>query len=345
MRVRFVRVDAAELIALDQSRWTALEQPPTLPEGDRAIRVVEPGILATVQDAGRPAYARFGVPPSGAADGPALAAGNRAVGNDRTAAGIEITAGGAEFEFLTPAIFAVTGADMEVSLDGRSFPRGAALQAEVGSRLRVGLPQEGFRAYLCLDGGIAVPRLLGSRSTYLAGGFGGHEGRALRPGDVLSLGAATAEEQTPTASRGMEPTSAGGTARTGRRIVLPFVPGGQWDDFPEESRRAFPSRSWRVSHHSDRMGLRLEGDPLDTGGAGEAFVSDGTVTGAIQVSGDGLPIVLFVDRQTTGGYPKLGAVASVAFPHVAQAQAGDEFVFRPISVEEAGEALRAAASH
>jgi antagonist of KipI len=119
------------------------------------------------------------------------------------------------------------------------------------------------------------------------------------------------------------------------------VPGGQWDDFPKETRRAFANRSWRVSHHSDRMGLRLEGEPLELGRAGQAFVSDGTVTGAIQISGDGLPIVLFVDRQTTGGYPKLGAVASVAVPLIAQAQAGDEFVFRPVSVEDAAEALRA----
>jgi antagonist of KipI len=341
-RVRFVRVDPAELVALDQSGSSALKQRGTLPESDRAIRVVEPGILATVQDAGRRGYERFGVPPSGAADAPALGAGNLAVGNDPDAAAIEITAGGAAFEFLTSALFAVTGADMELRLDGRSVPGGTAVRAQAGMRLRLGLPKTGLRAYLCLDGGVAVPRLLGSRSTYLPGGFGGLEGRALRPGDLLPLGAPPADDGARTASAPTRPVSAGGT-RIGRRIELPFVPGGQWDHFPEETQHAFASRSWQVSHQSDRMGLRLEGDPLDTGGAGEAFVSDGTVTGAIQVSGDGLPIVLFVDRQTSGGYPKLGALASVALPFIAQALAGDEFVFRPVSVEDATEALRASA--
>jgi antagonist of KipI len=212
--------------------------------------------------------------------------------------------------------------------------------AHAGERLRVGLPREGLRAYLCLDGGIAVPKLLGSRSTYLPGGFGGHQGRALRPGDVLPLGPAAADDNGWPAGPATQPGFAAGAAQLGRRIELPFVPGGQWDEFPEQARRAFVSRSWRVSHQSDRMGLRLEGTRLEIGAAGVAFVSDGTVTGAIQVSGDGLPIVLFVDRQTTGGYPKLGAVASVALPLISQARAGDELVFRSVTVEVAAEALR-----
>ena len=344
MRVRFVQVDPAELVGLDESGPPAVEPPPQRPNGDRAIRVVEPGVLSTVQDGGRRGFERFGVPPSGAADGPALGAGNLALGNDPNAAAIEITAGGAEFEFLVSATFAVTGADMELTLDGRRVAGWTALRAQPGIRLRLSLPRKGFRAYLCVDGGIDVPRLLGSRSTYLPGGFGGHAGRALPAGDLLPLGAAQAESGAGTASPPARSRSADATRIDGR-IELPFVPGGQWDDFPEEARRAFASRSWQVSHHSDRMGLRLEGKPLETGRAGVGFVSDGTVTGAIQVSGDGLPILLFVDRQTTGGYPKLGAVALVAHPLIAQAQAGDEFVFRPISVEEARTALRASAGH
>jgi antagonist of KipI len=335
--VRFVPVDPAGLAVLDQSGSTAPGRPPPLPESDRRVRVVEPGILATVQDQGRRGYERFGVPPSGAADGSALAAGNLAVGNDRMAAAIEITAGGAEFEFLTSTLFALSGADMDLTLDGQGIAGGSAWRAKAGASLRVGLPREGLRAYFCIDGGIAVPELLGSRSTYLPGGFGGHEGRALRAGDVLPLGAADGGPRSARRRERTRPRRAAG--KVGRRIELPFVPGGQWEDVPREVRRAFPSRSWRVSHRSDRMGLRLEGEPLEIGGAGQGFVSDGTVTGAIQVSGDGLPILLFVDRQTTGGYPKLGAVASVAHPLIAQAQAGDEFVFRPISVEEARTAL------
>jgi allophanate hydrolase subunit 2 len=123
-------------------------------------------------------------------------------------------------------------------------------------------------------------------------------------------------------------------------VELPFVPSGQWDRLPEATHEAFAARRWTVSHRSDRMGLRLEGDAIPGGDVGRGFVSDATVTGAIQLSGDGLPIVLGVDRQTTGGYPKLGAVASVALHLLGQLQPGDEVTFRPITLTEARDALR-----
>jgi len=307
----------------------------------RSLRVIDPGLLATVQDGGRRGYQRYGVPPSGAADGVALAVGNLAVGNEPLSAAIEVTAGAAEFEFIAPSLLAITGATVEAVLSGRPVPPATPLDAGPGDRLRLSLPTAGLRAYVCLAGGVAVPEVLGSRSTYLPAGFGGFEGRALRGGDVLPLGSARARHP-----RGAEPVRIDlpgdlFSATTGRTLELPFLPGGQWDDFPLDARQAFLDRSWRVSHQSDRIGLRLEGEPLDGGSAGIGFVSDGTVTGAIQVAGDGLPIALLIDRQTTGGYPKLGAIASVALHLLGQAQPGDELAFRPVSIEEAHRALRA----
>jgi antagonist of KipI len=191
-----------------------------------------------------------------------------------------------------------------------------------------------------VQGEIAVPEVLGSRSTCLAARFGGFHGRALRVGDVLPLGPPTDSTAGRYRGTGADLSDHRPFGPPGGRIELPFLPGGQWEDFPAGARRAFLERPWRVSHRSDRMGLRLEGEPLDSGGAGIGFVSDGTVTGAIQVAGDGLPIVLGVDRQTTGGYPKLGAVASVALHLLGQAQPGDELVFRQVTLDEAQRTLR-----
>jgi len=336
-RVRFVAVDRDEQVDV-----AAPARPPedgTTSHGVRgAIRVVEPGVQATVQDGGRWGYQRFGVPPGGAADALALAAGNLAVGNDPQAAAVEVTAGGAEFEFLASARFAVAGAQVDLTLRDGVVPTGPALDAAAGDRLRLGLARTGLRACLCIAGGIAVPEVLGSRSTYLPAAFGGYQGRALRPGDVLPIGPAMSRSGRSPESPDPGPARAAG--RVTGRIELPFIPGGQWQQFPASARQAFVSRTWRISHRSDRIGLRLDGSPLAATGPGTAFVSDGTVTGAIQVSGDGLPIVLLVDRQTTGGYPKLGAVASVALHHLGQAQPGDEIVFRAIPIEEAERALR-----
>lgn len=309
----------------------------------RAVRVLEAGFLTTIQDGGRPGFQRFGVPPSGAADVISLAVGNEAVGNEPGTAALEVTAGGTALEFLTRARVALTGALVDARLGERAVPFGEAIAAHTGDVLHMGRPRDGLRTYVCLDGGVDVPAVLGSRSTYLPAGFGGLEGRPLRAGDVLALGSADlapeGDQGRGVLARFGSPAPPGPLA--GRPIELPFVPGGQWDSFGEDALRAFLRRTWQVSHRSDRIGLRLEGEPLATDLAGRSFVTDATVSGAVQVAGDGLPIVLGVDRQTTGGYPKLGAVASVGLHLLGQAQPGDEIRFRTVSVAEAQRAWRA----
>ena len=337
--VRFVPVAESDLPA----PWTdEIDRPADAAQG---IRVLEPGFLATVQDAGRRGYQRYGVPPSGAADRGALAAGNAALGNPSGAAAVEITAGGAAFVFLVARSFALSGAALEARLDGRAVAPGAPVPAAIGQRLQLGRPRTGLRSYLCVSGGIDVPVVLGSRSTYLPAGFGGFGGRPLRTGDLLPVGSIRVAAGRPPGS-GSPPPATERVPTTGHPaspLELPFVPSGQWEDFPATARRAFVDRRWQVSHRSDRIGLRLGGEPLPIGSLDRRFVSDGTVTGAIQVAGDGLPIVLLVDRQTTGGYPKLGAVASVALDLLGQAQPGDEVVFRPMRLAAAQQALRAPA--
>ena len=343
MRVRFVPIER------DGPSPAGSRDDGTLPgprSERRSIRVLEPGFLATVQDAGRSGYERFGVPPSGAADHVALDIGNRVLGNPPDAAAIEITAGGAELEFLAPCAFALSGAIVEATLDGRPVAFWAALSAPAGAILRLGWPSVGLRAYLSVAGGLDVPVVLGARATYVPGGFGGLEGRPLRAGDVLGVGVPDrgaggrpAHEDTPLSADGPRDVRVVGRGT----IDLPFVPGGQWDDFAAEDQQAFAAHPWRVSHQGDRVGLRLEGDPLP-GGHSASFVSDGTVTGAIQVAGDGRPIVLLVDRQTTGGYPKVGAVASAALHLLGQLAPGDEVRFVPLSVSEAQALLRSSPS-
>jgi antagonist of KipI len=315
--------------------------------GPAVLRVIEPGVQSTVQDLGRFGYQRVGVPPSGAADQVAAAAANAVVGNTGDAAVVEITAGSAELECLARCVIALGGAQVDAHLEPavevRSVPSGVPVPLGPGERLRLGPPERGFRTYLAIRGGVDVPLVLGSRSTYLAAAFGGHDGRALRAGDELHVGDQTRDGGVLPASGGAMTANARSPIAAGT-LELPFIPSGQWDRAPAATREAFIGGRWTVSYRSDRMGLRLEGEPLPGAAIGRGFVSDGTVTGAIQISGDGLPIVLGVDRQTTGGYPKLGAVASAVSHLLGQLQPGDEVTFRPVSIEAARRALRTGAA-
>jgi KipI family sensor histidine kinase inhibitor len=335
-RVRFVAADDRFDPGVPSSAGAALRAERTGSRdaaGATALRVVEAGIQATVQDRGRFGYQRYGLPPSGAADLAALSSANASVGNGTDGAAIEITAGSFEVEFLEPVTFALSGAAGQARVGGREVRFASAVAARGGEHLRLGLPSRGFRTYLAVAGGIDVPVVLGSRSTYLPAGFGGFDGRALRTGDELPVATkATAPMAPPQRGEDRVPPQASWAEAL---RAIPFVPSGQWETLPVEARRSFLTQQWTVSHRSDRMGLRLEGQPLAGAALGRGFVSDGTVTGAIQLSGDGLPIVLGVDRQTTGGYPKLGAVTSGQLHVLGQLQPGDVVMFRAVSLEDA----------
>jgi biotin-dependent carboxylase-like uncharacterized protein len=300
------------------------------------LAVLEPGLLTTVQDLGRRGHLRYGIPPSGPVDREAFVIANRLVGNPDGAAGLEATLLGPQLEVRAECLVAVTGAPMPVVVNGREAPLWAPVRLKGGDVLRLGAAQRGVRAYLAASGGIDVPAVLGSRATYLRGQLGGLDGRPLRKGDLLPLGkpAGSPEAfQERRVSRELIPSYAG---EPEIRVVL----GPQADRFTPEGIAAFLQGPYEMLPQSDRMGARLKG-PRITHTRGHDIISDGVPLGGIQVVGDGQPIVLLVDRQSTGGYTKIAAVCSFDIGRVGQVRPGQSLRFRSISVGEAHAILRA----
>jgi biotin-dependent carboxylase-like uncharacterized protein len=291
------------------------------------------GPLTTVQDLGRPGHLRVGIPPSGPVDRAAFVLANRLVGNPEGAAGLECTLIGPRVEFEDARIVAVTGAAMPLTLDGREAPGWAAFPVRAGDVLRLGPAETGARAYLAVGGGIATSPVLGSRATYVRGRLGGLAGRALRKGDRLPLGPAA-------------PAGAGRRVRPDAipdylaEPEVPVVLGPQEDRFTEAGIGAFLEGPYVMLPQSDRMGARLRGPRIEHR-TGHDIISDGIALGGIQVVGDGQPIVLLVDRQSTGGYTKIATVCSFDIGRVGQLRPGQPLRFRRVSLGEAHAALRA----
>jgi biotin-dependent carboxylase-like uncharacterized protein len=302
------------------------------------IEVHAPGLLTTVQDLGREGFGPLGVSPSGAADPVALRIGNRLVGNAEGAAGLEMTLHGGTFSFPMGAVLALTRSDFDSTLDGVPVEPWTSVLADLCQTLRVGPTQAGARCYLCVHGGIAVQDFLGSASTHILSGLGGHEGRALRKGDVLTIGLGKG---------GLPPWLPVGVSRHRKRTVaakalqwlmprkvLRVTPGPQREWFPEAAQKIFYESPYRVAEESNRMGIRLEGAPIPAPSGGE-MISEGVSLGAIQVPESGKPIILFVEQQTTGGYPKIANVISADLPSVGQLRPRDEIRFELVNFETA----------
>lgn len=292
---------------------------------DTKIKVINPGLLTTVQDSGRKGYQKQGIPVSGVMDTDAYEAANALVRNSENAAVLEMTVWGGSFSFTGDAICALTGADMQPVLDGKAVPMYQAFQVHDGSRLDLHPVSNGCRTYLAVSGGIDVPVVMGSRSTYRKCLIGGFEGRELRAGDILSVGETEADNCTVSDPKYSIPTDAktasGVLRRYEKEITVRVVMGPQDDYFTEKGIKTFFSGSYTVSDQSDRMGCRLEGPVIESVN-GTDIISDGTVFGSIQVTGAGLPIVLMADRQTTGGYAKIATVCTEDLPLLAQAMPG-----------------------
>jgi antagonist of KipI len=291
------------------------------------IQVQAPGLLTTVQDLGREGFGPIGVSPSGAADAISLRLGNRLVANSESASGLEMTLLGGTFHFPQTAILALTGSDFGATLDGAAVDLWTSVEARSGQTLRLGPTRSGARCYLCVHGGIVVTPFLGSASTHILSGLGGFVGRALRKGDVLEIGAATRSYR----RRTVAPQAWDGSSP---RRILRVTPGPQMDWFPESSLRTFYTGAYRVGEQSNRMGLRLEGAPVSHGSAGQ-MITEGAPLGAVQVPPDGLPIILFVEQQTTGGYPKIANVISADLHRVGQLRPRDEIRFEQVTFETA----------
>jgi allophanate hydrolase len=302
------------------------------------LKVLAPGLHTTVQDLGRLGYQAIGVPVSGALDGFSLRLANALVGNSPRTPALEVLMSGPTFEVAADTVrvaLAGVGANLAIGAEkarigaGQSvtLPRGAVIEVVAG---------QSASGYLAVEGGIAVPRVLGSTSTYVRAAIGGLDGRALRRGDFVPLAIARASK------------------RAELRLPLPLTPTGdqpirvvlgpQQEYFTEEAVAAFLLAEFRISQSADRMGMRLDGPFLQHRG-GWDIVSDAITTGAIQVPGSGQPILLLADHQTTGGYPKIATVISADLPLVGRRRPGDRLRFAAVTVEVAEELCRAAECH
>ncbi|AIQ12546.1 5-oxoprolinase subunit C family protein [Paenibacillus durus] len=304
-----------------------------------SIRIHKPGLLTTVQDLGRTGYGKYGVIVSGAMDRTAHRIANWIAGNDDSAAALEITLSGFVAEFDQDHWIAITGGHMSPVIDGRDVPMWRPVFVRRGSRLIFKRPVSGCRAYLAVSGGLDVPVVMGSRSTYLRAGIGGFEGRALRAGDELPVGqgrlralAALTGDDSFYAVSWTVPWSVIPAYSSNPEIR--FIRGRQWEDFTLHSRQAFAESSYKVTPHSDRMGYRLAGPSLMLESPRE-YLSEAVALGTVQIPADGQPIVLMADRQTLGGYPKIAQVISADLPVMAQAAPGGHIQFREVTAREA----------
>jgi len=291
------------------------------------IQVQSPGLLTTVQDLGREGFGPLGVSASGAADAISLRLGNRLLGNPECAAALEMTLLGGTFLFPQGAIIALTGSDFAATLDGSPLALWTSVKVKVGQTLHVGSTRSGARCYLCVQGGIVVKPFLGSASTHLLSGLGGHQGSALRKGDVLQIGAATVSFQ-------KRALAAQALQRLSPRKVLRVTPGPQGDWFPPPSQKKFYESTYRVGEESNRMGLRLEGQHVAQRSSGE-MITEGVSIGAVQITAGGLPIILFVEQQTTGGYAKIANVISADLHSLGQLRPRDEIRFERVDWDTA----------
>jgi biotin-dependent carboxylase-like uncharacterized protein len=299
------------------------------------LEIASPGILATVQDTGRHGYAPIGVAPSGAADSYACRLGNLLVGNLDRDAVVEVTLMGFQARFRHAAVVAVTGADLQPLLNGSPMAMWTAVKVAPDDIIDLQAPICGCRAYLAIGGGISVSPVMGSRSTSVGAGFGGYNGRALQPGDVLQgcrpgqhlhcVGRTLPEALKPVYTP---------------EWVLRVIPGPQANQFTAASHALFYDAAYVVSGKSDRTGVRLKGPVLEKlPEAPDSILSEGILAGAIQVPGDGQPIIL-LNETVTGGYRKMAAVIAADLPLLGQLAPGDTVRFQETDIAAAVALLR-----
>lgn len=300
------------------------------------LEIVAPGLMTSVQDLGRLGAQALGMPVAGATDAIALRLANAVVGNPETTAALEIGYLGPTLTAAADGVRLVLGGKAKLTLqpagggEARPVRPWRSLLLKRGDRLSIGAVEEGGVAYLAVAGGFAIQPFMGSLSTYMRSGLGGFEGRALKAGDRLPLNTIAAEGD----ERELPDEIDYGTGPV--RVVL----GPQDDRFTQKGIETFLSATYTVTKEADRMGIRLEGETIEhTRGADIA--SEGVVTGSIQVPGNGKPIILMADRQTTGGYTKIATVISADLPRVGRMKPGDTLTFAAIAVAEA-EAIRRA---
>ncbi len=299
-----------------------------------SLEILAPGILTTVQDRGRFGYGRYGVPPSGALDSFSLRVANLLVDNPEDEACLEITLMGLKIMALTEVVVAVTGGDLQPFLNDQPLKMWRSHSLRKGDIVSLKGVKIGCRSYLAVGGGFSLPSIMGSKSTNLSSKFGGLGGRPLRKGDILS-------------SNSPHLHLMGGERTFPQARVLPY--GKQWplrvilgpqdDEFIERAKKIFIGSSYQVSPQTDRTGIRLIGPTIERRpDVGESIISEGVVSGTIQVPGDGLPIIILVET-VTGGYRKIATVIAADLPLLGQLKPGHTVIFEQVSLDEAYKTL------
>lgn len=311
-----------------------------------SLKIIDEGMLTTVQDLGRKGYMQYGVVHSGVMDEIAARLANSLLGNDENDAVLEMTLLGPTILFESNYLIAICGADLSAKINGEFVPLWRPIYVKKGSILHFARPREGCRAYLAVAGGIDVPVVMNSRSTYVRGAIGGYKGRELHKGDVL-------DQREITNSRTLSIMEYLGSRiglKTWQTVdwsisskLIPnykkdpkirFIKGPQYHLFTKKSREQFNNEAYIVTPDSDRMGYRLSSSRLALSKPLE-LLSEAVTMGTIQVPSDGKPIILMLDRQTIGGYPKIGYVASVDLPLLAQVIPGGKLSFEEVTTKEA----------
>jgi len=297
------------------------------------IKVLNPGLLTTVQDMGRIGYQQFGIPVSGVMDARSTAIANILVGNAQEEAVLECTLMGPHLEFDCDNTIAITGGELTPVLDEKTVPMYRAIYVRNGQILRFLAPKTGCRAYISFKGGLEIPKVMGSRSTYLRAKIGGLEGRKLQKGDVIGF-------RHPGIPMNMEVRFLTPEFVPQPIYTLRVLPGPQRDAFSPEGLQTFLTQIYTVTNDFDRMGCRLDGTAIRHIKDGN-IISDGISFGAVQVPSEGKPIIMLADRQTVGGYTKIANIITADFRILAQLKAGDRVRFQLVSVQNAQSVLLA----
>jgi biotin-dependent carboxylase-like uncharacterized protein len=296
------------------------------------LLVKQPGVLSLLQDGGRLGRHRIGLTTGGPVDPGAMSWANRLVGNEPGATALEASFGGLELEAQTDTLIAITGGDQPLSINRQELPGWRSHQIKAGDRISLGFAQQFCRSYLAVAGGFQIEPRFGSTATVVREGVGGLDGGKLEAAQILPCRSVKALPCLQLAS----PT------QYSNSIEIRVIPGYQQHAFGELQQRRFFSGEYIVTDRADRMGYRLEGPAIECDI--EGILSEGICSGAIQIPADGQPIVLLQDRQTIGGYPKIGAALSLDTARLAQLMPGGRVRFRAISAYESHNALNLAAS-
>jgi antagonist of KipI len=292
------------------------------------LQILKSGMLTSVQDMGRPGFQSSGMPVAGAMDGLSLQLANIAVGNAPNTACIEATLAGPEILFADQTYFCICGAEMQARLNDSPLKNGQPVLAHKNDILKMGFATRGCRAYIAFSGGIDVPLIMESRSTFIAGKMGGYKGRNLIAGDTLSLGQVNGKPLQKDFPDDL---------LTGLFSIEPIriLPGPEINFFRSDAIKTLLNGKYTVSPDSNRMGYRLDGAKITTKTNEKEIISSPVPKGCIQVPPNGQPVILMADRQTTGGYPRIAVVATIDHPRLGQLKPGDQLGFEEIGLKEA----------